>query len=75
MKAKRISEEPTFKPIAIEITLETEFEVKTMFHLFNRNIPCLAGFDPIRAAIGMKFYNEDFHKNLWADIKESVDQK
>ncbi len=78
MKAKKISNDKVFEPISIKITLETELEAKTMYHLFN-HAGTLEELDSeaIRTAIspgGVRatLYDSDFHKRLWADIKRVV---
>jgi len=67
MKAERITPDT---PIEIKITLETEEEAKTLYHLFNRPIPGLGNNGAIRRAIGEKFYSSSFHHDLWDKMKD-----
>jgi len=75
MKAERLSKQ--FEPIEIKITLETEEEAKTMYHLFNRHLFDEIDGDGIRDAISpdARIYNKEFHKALWKRIKENLNKK
>jgi len=72
MKAERLSKQ--FAPIEIKITLETEEEAKTMYHLFNRILFDELDGDGIRDAISpdARIYNEVFHKAFWSRVKEEL---
>ena len=71
MKVKRVSED--FKPIEINIVLETEDEAKKLYHLFNHlSLIDFMGFNEndARNAIGHEFHDSDYHIRFWDKVKE-----